>query len=149
MNPSSESPAESIAREDLLAFGQALVLMARADQQVTREEQIAVSRALLDIGLTIDDAESLWTSTPDEGAVREGLRRWSSPVLRRLLLKQLFIVAYADGEFSAHERALLDRLFASLSLPPSVRDAMESWVQRGIAWQQEGIALCLPTDESR
>jgi uncharacterized tellurite resistance protein B-like protein len=137
---------ETIAREELLSFGQALVLMANADHRMTRDEQIAVTRAILDIGLSVDDAEALWKSTPDEPSVLDAIRRWTSPVLRRVLLKQLFIVAYADGEYSPEERAVLDRIFGALALDPSVRDAMESWVQRGIAWQREGIELCIPPD---
>ena len=139
---------ETIAREELVSFGQALVLMASADRRVTRDEQIAVSRAILDIGLSVDDAEALWKHAPDETAVREAIRRWTSPVLRRVLLKQLFIVAYADGEYSPEERAVLERLFDALGLGPEVHAAMESWVQRGIAWQREGIALCIPPDET-
>lgn len=139
----------AFGRADLVLFGQALVLMASADDHVTADERTAVTRVVHDVGLSVEDAEQIWRAPPTESAVVEAISLWRDEVLRRALLKDLLLVAYADGEFSPTEGLLLGRLRTALGLDASVQDAMEAWVRRGIAWQQEGLDLCLGKEGDR
>lgn len=129
--------------EELRAYGRALVLMASIDEAgVTADEEQVIKRMLLDIGLDENASGEVWSAPRSEQATLTELSRIQNDLLRRSLVKDLLMVAYADGDFCAEEQALLARLRAPLGIDNAFQRRAEDWVRRGIEWQKDGLALC-------
>lgn len=128
--------------EQLGAYGRALILMAGADAAVTVEERQTLGRLLADLGLDEAACARLWALPADESQVLDGLDRVTDTTLQRSLVKDLVLVAHADGDYSTPERALLGRVRERLGLSDEFARRAEAWVLRGIEWQRDGIALC-------
>lgn len=129
--------------EELHAYGRALVLMASIDKAgVTADEELVIKRVLGDIGLDEKASEEVWHAPRNEQASIAELSLIRNDLLRRSLIKDLLMVAYADGDFCSSEQALLARLCAPLGIEGTFLRRAEDWVRRGIEWQKDGLALC-------
>lgn len=127
--------------EQSYTYAHALVLMACVDQVQPAEEQ-TISRMLTEFGIDAAAIREIWQAHLTEDVVLTRLAMLDSDLLRRSLLKDLILVAYADGDFSDAERSLLVHLRDALLLDESFQRRAEDWVLRGIAWEKEGLALC-------
>jgi len=124
--------------EELRAYGRALVLMASIDEAgVTADEEQVIKRMLLDIGLDENASGEVWSAPRSEQATLTELSRIQNDLLRRSLVKDLLMVAYADGDFCSEEQALLARLRAPLGIDNALQRRAEDWVRRGIEWQND------------
>ena len=128
---------------ELRAYGRALVLMASIDEAgMTTDEELVIKRMLLDIGLDEDASGEIWSAPRSEKETLVELSGIQSDLLRRSLVKDLLMVAYADGDFCSAEQALLERLRSPLGVDNGFQRRAEDWVLRGIEWQKDGLALC-------
>lgn len=130
-------------RSELEIYGRTLVLMAAADVAgVSPDERGTITRMFVEIGLDEVGAERAWSAPRDEAAVATALKNLRDGSLRRALLKDLLLVAHADGTYCDRERALIGRLRPVLGLDEAFERRLEDWVRRGLEWQSEGLALC-------
>lgn len=65
----------------------------------------------------------------------------ATPTTRRLIYRDCYMLAEADGRISEAERALLDRIRQDLALEVNQAQALESWAQRYAQILREGEAL--------
>lgn len=130
-------------RSELEIYGRTLVLMAAADVAgVSPDERGTITRMFAEIGLDEGGAERAWSAPHDEDAVATALKDLRDGSLRRALLKDLLLVAHADGTYCDRERALIGRLRPALGLDKVFERRLEDWVRRGLEWQSEGLELC-------
>lgn len=71
----------------------------------------------------------------------EQLQLTASEVTRRMVYRDCYTLACADGAVSDQERATLHRLRRVLNLTPERATALEAWVARYSAMIEEGQAL--------
>jgi hypothetical protein len=77
-------------------------------------------------GLGVDLAVALAAGPKPLGEVAEA----ASETTRRIVYRDCFMLAHADGVLSAGERALLDDLQRDLRIPPETAADIEAWAER-------------------
>jgi len=112
----------------------ALVAVAASDGIHPAEEGFIRQQAAA-FGVDADDLLS--DTSPAVGALVEG----ASPMTRRIIYRDCFILAHVDGMVSDEERAVLADLRGTLGLTPEKAGALESWAERYSAILAEGESL--------
>ena len=110
-----------------------LVLVARCDGALVREETAAVEaamgRAMLRPELR-DEIRTWFGSPPELDALLADL-----PIVgRKLALRDSMMVASVDGEYQSAELALIRSLAAAAEVGESELDTLFGWVESGWNW---------------
>lgn len=105
----------SITQEEAVAGLHILVAVAQADGKLHDEERKALESALGEVGLAdVVNATDLFDDAFD---VDEQIALLKSPDARDETFRSAYSLAYADGDCSKEERALLDQLKVKLGIP--------------------------------
>lgn len=123
--PDDDAQGPSSADKTTLAAAALLVEMARIDDEVLDIEQDALLRIVQDqFGLPAEHARQLLELANQEISDASGYYQFTalineeySPVQKLAVLENLWQVAYADNEISAHERHLMRKLADLLHIP--------------------------------
>jgi uncharacterized protein (DUF697 family)/tellurite resistance protein len=110
------SEATRIEQEEAVSLLHVIVAVAKADGRLVADERKAIEAALVEAKLDeVIDAKALFD---DDFELDDHLPRLRSPEARDEAYRSAFSVAYADGDCSATERALLDSLRQKLDVSP-------------------------------
>ena len=115
-------------------YMQALVALAHIDG-LHPDEELFIRQQAAAFGV---DAEPYFTQPPADFAQ---IGQSTTPTTRRLIYRDCFMLAEADGQVSDAERGLLERLRTELALENDQAQALESWAQRYTQILREGEAL--------
>lgn len=127
------------------AYCSTLIALAAADEHgVTPAERTTIDRISVELGIPEQSRAAAWAASPGAEEVLSALEHITDPARRRTLLKDMVLLAFADGEFSAQERAFVEKVRARMGLEPAFLTRVVDWVNRGAAWLQEGVELCEP-----
>lgn len=127
-----------------IAYGAALIALAECDEQgITFDERATITRLFTDLGFSEAAHEAAWKAPRAERELLPSLAALSDVARRRALVKDLVLLAYADGEYSEPERRFVEVVRIAFDLTPSWLERVDAWARRGIEWQQEGIDLCV------
>ncbi len=127
-----------------LAYGVALIALAECDERgITNDERGTIARLFADLGFSEVSRDAAWSASRSEGDVLRNLGALDDPTRRRALVKDLVLLAYADGEYSEREKRFVETVAQMFDLAPSWLERVDAWVRRGIEWQQEGVELCI------
>ncbi|MDP3208678.1 MAG: TerB family tellurite resistance protein [Rhodoglobus sp.] len=125
------------------AYGRTLIALAAADVTgITENEKEMIDRLFGELGFAEETRTSAWNATRDTADVIRGLATIQDPVRRRALIKDLVLLAHADGEYTSEERAFIQGVNEAFGHRQEFVARVEDWVRRGDAWQQEGVDLC-------
>ena len=112
----------SITHAQAVASLHVLVAVAKADGALHPEERKAIEAALADVELAdVIDAQELFD---DEFDVDEQIALLSTAEARDETFRSAYSLAFADGDCSDEERALLERLREKLRIPSERRDEL-------------------------
>jgi uncharacterized tellurite resistance protein B-like protein len=129
---------QPLTTDQVLLYLKTLAAVAAADGAVTEAERATFEATMADYGLP-DEARGLIRSCLDAPvAVDIDLRRLQDGAVRRLFLRDAWLMAYADGRVSDPERERLETVRLALRLPESEAAAAEGWVREGLAWIERG-----------
>lgn len=110
----------SLSHQEAVALLHVIVAIAKADGRLVADERKAIEAALVEAKLEkVIDAKALFD---DDFELDDHLPRLGSPEARDDAYRSAFSVAYADGDCSQTERALLESLRQRLDVSPE-RDA--------------------------
>ena len=124
--------------DQVLLYLKVLCGVAAADGEITEAERAMFEATMADYGLP-DHARRLTRGCLDAPPAIEGeLRRLDEGPVRRLFLRDAWLMAYMDGRVSDPERERLDAVRRALRLPESEAAAAEGWVREGLAWIERG-----------
>ncbi len=127
-----------------IAYGAALIALAECDEQgITADERATLARLFSDLGFSEAVRDAAWKAPRGEGDLLDSLQALGEVSRRRALVKDLVLLAYADGEYSDPERNFVEKIRRMFNLAPAWLDRVDGWVRRGIEWQQEGVDLCI------
>jgi uncharacterized tellurite resistance protein B-like protein len=107
--------------------------LAAIDGNVSAEEREYLDAVASKLGLSLAEIEKSPEAAP-----------WTmihDPTLRKLLVKDLFFVSYADGVYDPRESKFIQRIVETYQLPPSVVDDIRDFVRQGVDWIQRGEKL--------
>ncbi len=130
MNPTSFAMDDF----DVPLYLRALVAVAASDG-ISPDEEGFIRQQASALGVDADDV--LADTAPAVGAVVDG----ATPLTRRVIYRDCFILAHVDGVVSGEERAVLASLRDTLGLTPERAAALESWAERYSAILAEGESL--------
>ncbi|MBI5486790.1 MAG: TerB family tellurite resistance protein [Deltaproteobacteria bacterium] len=124
--------------DQVLLYLKLLSGVAAADGEVSEAERAMFEATMADYGLP-DDARRQVRSCLDAPPSIDGeLRRLEDGPVRRLFLRDAWLMAYMDGRVSDPERERLESVRRALRLPESEAAAAEGWVREGLAWIERG-----------
>jgi uncharacterized tellurite resistance protein B-like protein len=121
------------SRNEVEAFLQLLVFLAKADGNITTEEIDFLNDYSCKAALDWKDLE--------EKSLEKILLEFTSFSSKIEVIQELVKLAMIDGTYSEEERAGVKKISLMLSLPETKVIAVEDWVQRGLEWIAEGLAL--------
>lgn len=102
---------------------QTLAALAAVDG-VSPDETAFLQRQAAGLGVDLDEALAAAAKPVAETAAA------ASETTRRLVYRDCFMLAHADGVVSEQERAMLAKLQKDLGLDPDAAAAIESWTNR-------------------
>jgi uncharacterized tellurite resistance protein B-like protein len=120
-------------RKDNFHYLLSLYKLAAVDGDVSGEEREYLKAAAEKLGFSLRDIArskeaAPWTKIKDSG-------------LRKLLIKDLFFVSYADGKQDPKESEFISAIVKSYRLSRKTVSEIDAFVREGIAWIQRGQRL--------
>jgi uncharacterized membrane protein YebE (DUF533 family) len=129
---------QPLTTDQVLAYLKTLAGVAAADGALEEAERAMFEATMADYGLP-DDARTLIRGSLDAPSPMDvELRRIEDGAVRRLILRDAWLMAYADGRVTDAERARLEAIRLALRLPEAEAAAAEGWVREGVAWIERG-----------
>lgn len=129
---------QPLSTDQVLLYLKTLAGVAAADGKVTEAERAMFEATMADYGLPEEARKLVRACLDAPPPVDLELRRLQDPAVRRLLLRDAWLMAYADGLVSDPERRRLEAILAALRLPPEEAAAAEGWVREGLNWIERG-----------
>jgi uncharacterized tellurite resistance protein B-like protein len=114
-----------------------LASLAAIDGQVTSEEVEYVNFVSKSLNVTVDN---VFDSIKDK-SLAEILAPLDSEGSKKIVLSKLIDLAYADGDYCDIEKQGIREIAKILKISSENISAIETWVQKGIEWTQEGYKL--------
>jgi tellurite resistance protein len=121
------------SKNEVTAFMQLLVLIAKADGKITKEEIDFLNDYSNNTGLDWKELKEI--------SLEEILSEFKTFSSKIEVMQELVKLAMIDGDYSDEEKAGVKEIAHILSLPESKVIAIEDWVRRGLEWIAEGQAL--------
>jgi uncharacterized membrane protein YebE (DUF533 family) len=129
---------QPLTTDQVLLYLKTLAGVAAADGEVAEAERAMFEATMADYGLPEEARKLIRACLDAPPGVDLELRRLQDAAVRRLLLRDAWLMAYADGSVSEPERRRLTALLEALRLPPDDAVAAEGWVREGLSWIERG-----------
>ncbi|MBI5500443.1 MAG: TerB family tellurite resistance protein [Deltaproteobacteria bacterium] len=124
--------------DQVLLYLKLLSGVAAADGEVSEAERAMFEATMADYGLPDDARRQIRSCLDAPPSIDGDLRRLEDGAVRRLFLRDAWLMAYMDGRVSDPERERLETVRRALRLPESEAAAAEGWVREGLAWIVRG-----------
>lgn len=137
-----------ISQEEAVAGLHVLVAVAQADGKLHEHERDALEIAIREVGLDeLVDAQDLFD---DEFEIASQIALLASPEAREEAFRSAYSLAYADGECSPDEKALLANLSVALGIAKEREDELRRVFDDLVADRmRSGYAKCIDDPEER
>lgn len=129
---------QPLTTDQTLAYLKLLATVAAADGAVDDAERLMFEAAMSDYGLPDQARRLVRQCLDDPPRIDAELRRLEDPAVRRLFLRDAFLMAYADGRITEQERGRIGGIRTALRLSEDDARASEAWVKEGMAWLERG-----------
>ena len=129
---------QPLTTDQVITYLKVLASVSAADGRIEDSERSMFEAAMADYGLP-DKARALvrqCLETPPQ--IDTELRRLEDAAVRRLMLRDAFLMAYADGQVSPAEADRIERIRMALRLGEDDARASEAWVAEGLRWLERG-----------
>lgn len=124
--------------DQVLLYLKLLAGVAAADGEISEAERAMFEATMADYELPQEARKLIRACLGAPPSVEIELRRLEDGALRRLFLRDAWLMAYADGRVSDPERERLESVRRALRLPESEAEAAEGWVREGLTWIERG-----------
>ena len=129
---------QPLTTDQVLVYLKLLATVAAADGDVEDAERLMFEAAMSEYGLP-EHARNLVRGCLDRPpGIDAELRRIDDAAVRRLFLRDAFLMAYADCRITEAERAAIEEIRVALRLSEDDARASEAWVREGVAWLERG-----------
>jgi len=129
---------QPLSTDQVLAYLKTLAAVAAADGEIGEAERAMFEATMADYGLPAEARTLIRGCLDAPPSVEADLRRIEDGAVRRLVLRDSWLMAYADGRVTDAERTRLEAIRRALRLPESETDAAEGWVREGVSWIERG-----------
>lgn len=126
--------------EDRLAFFACLLHVATR-QGFNEDEAVFIRQLSYALGLEETRVGELQDLVVSTGSLDDALDRVKDARTARLLLQQVVVLGWADGQYDADERQAVRAIAARFGLDADWVASIEAWAEEGLAWQARGRAL--------
>lgn len=126
--------------EDRLAFFACLLHVATR-HGLSPDEAAFIRQLSYALGLDDRDSGALQDLVVSTGDLDRALDRVKDTRTARLLLQQVVVLGWADGQYDADERAAVRAIAARFGLDTAWVARIEAWAHEGLAWQARGRAM--------
>jgi len=121
------------SQDELISFTQLLVYIAKADGNITNDEEIFLNDFSKQSGLN-------WKNIKERG-IEEILCDFKEFSSRISVIQELVKLSMIDGDYSEPERIGIFTIAKLLLIPEEKVMQIETWVKSGIDWVIEGQQL--------
>jgi uncharacterized membrane protein YebE (DUF533 family) len=115
-----------------------LALVAAADGEVDESERAMFEATMADYELPETARKLVRSCLAACPPIDVELRRLEDPVVRRVILRDAHLMAYADGRLTEPERGRLETIRRALRLEQREAEAADAWVREGLGWLERG-----------
>ena len=122
-------------------YADILIALAEADNQIVDEEKEFLDTIFEDMGLDSEVLAKMWVTPRSLDVIESLLADIENVKYKSSLLKDCYLLAYADSYFSPEESRFIQHVKAALNLGKETEDKIKDWVERSIALHEEGLAL--------
>ena len=123
-------------------YADILIALAESeDNGIADEEKECLDAIFADMGLDKEVLAKMWVTPRSMDVIQSLLADIESKSFKSSLLKDCYLLAYADGYYSAEESRFISEVKSALNLGSDLENKIKEWVERSIALQQEADSL--------
>lgn len=119
-------------------YADILIALANADDSVSHTERKLLDGIFGKMGLSDDTVDKLWLTPRTVDVAEAQIRGIQDEQFRRCLLKDCFLLAYADQAVAAEESRFIKRLTQILHIDQDTVAAIREWVKTAL--EQKRVA---------
>ncbi len=131
--------------EERIAFLKGIIRLARADKVITDEERVFFKNLATGLAISLENVislEQVLDADMTDPDVKAYLKiSFAEKPQAIFFLENALQLCYLDGTYHEKEQAEIKTLARELGLAESTLDAIDDWVQEGMAWQAKGERL--------
>ena len=122
-------------------YADIMIALAQIDETVDDRERRLLDGMLLNMGLDARTIEKLWLTPRTMDVVQSMLGEISDEHFKRCLVKDCFLLAFADEDVKASESRFIKRIAEVMELEKGVLDDIREGVEQAVEHRRRGAEL--------
>lgn len=122
-------------------YADILIALALADDAVDERERDLLNGIFEKMGLDDQTVQQMWLTPRTLDVIESILADITEETFKRCLLKDCYLVAYADEEVNPEEHHFVRRIAEVLKLDAETTDRIRAWVNTAVAQRKEAMEL--------
>ena len=124
-----------------IMYADILIALAQADDEVDAREEELLNGILDNMGLEADTIQKLWITPRTMDVVESMLRDVADEHFRRCLVKDCFLLAYADETVNPSESRFIKRVAQALDIDSATLTEIRNWVAAAVEQKRKAVEL--------
>jgi len=122
-------------------YADILIAMACADDVVDDREREVLDGMFEQMGLDREETEKMWLTPRTLDVVESILADVEDPVFKRCLLKDCYLLAYADESVTTAESKFIKHVCSVMNVDEATLDSIRQWVETAIEQKRQAEDL--------
>ena len=122
-------------------YADILIALAQADGVIQAVEKQLVNDLLSNMSLNPEKLEEMWLTPRTLDVIENLLKHIEDDGFKRCLLKDCYLLAYADEEVDPQESKFIRRMSKVMDVSPELLDEIHTWVTNALEQKQKADKL--------
>lgn len=122
-------------------YADILIALVQTDTKVDARERGLLDDILAGMDLDPTAVEEMWLTPRTMDVIKAQLAGIDSPTFKHCLLKDCFLLAYADNEFEASENRFIKSISEVMQVTDEVKQEIHQWVKTSMEQQATAVRL--------
>ena len=122
-------------------YADILIALADADDEIVENEKEFLDDVFSNMGLDKEVVKKMWLTPRTMDVIESLLEDIEDTKFKSNLLKDCFLLAYADDDLSPEESRFIQKIKSSLKLGETTEGKIKAWVEKSIELQKEAADL--------
>jgi len=122
-------------------YADILIALAYADDDATDDERRLLDSMFDRMQLDPETIQKMWLTPRTMDVVSSMLKNIANSTFKRSLLKDCYLLAYADDEVAPEESKFIKNMASAMDLDADITTRVHEWVRTSLRQKQEAEAL--------
>lgn len=132
---------DNLLNQPKYVYADILIALAQVDNHIDERERTLLDGIFAEMGLDPTTVAEMWLTPRTTDVVESILSDIRDAGFKRCLLKDAYLVAYADEQFHVAESAMINQIVSILKIDSDVVEQIKAWVNTAIAQQRKAQEL--------